>query len=77
MNALLVAQGRMAVESGEARALRERCRLPRRVVAEHLGVSVYSIVKWENRQSLPNAEHAEAYALLLDELRAELDRGAA
>jgi DNA-binding transcriptional regulator YiaG len=69
MNPILVARGRMAVESGEARVLRERCRLSRRVVALHLGVSVHSVIKWENQQSLPSAEHAEAYALLLDELR--------
>ena len=67
----------MAASSGEGRSLRERCRLTRRMVADHLGVTVQTIEKWERGTAMPDADHAEAYALLLDDLRALVNAEAA
>lgn len=72
----LIARGRLAAASGEGRLLRERCHLHMSIIAEHLGVSVNAVKKWERGEALPGPDHAQAYARLLDELRDVLDREA-
>lgn len=72
MNAVDIARGRMAARNGEGRRLRMASRLPLSAVANEVGVTPQAVARWEDGTALPRGHHAEAYARLLDELRALL-----
>jgi transcriptional regulator with XRE-family HTH domain len=56
----------------ERRRIRRRAGVSLRSVADALGVSPQSVLRWE-RGERPTLEHAAAYRELLEALRAALD----
>ena len=66
--AVLLAEVRGRVLSGEARRLRLAHRLSLSEVADEVGVSTAAVFAWEAGEYLPRGEHALAYANLLRDL---------
>lgn len=67
-DALRVVRARRQLASGEARAIRVQSGLLLHEMAEALEVSVPTVSKWERGERTPKADHALAYAGLIDEL---------
>ena len=66
--AVLLAEIRGRLVSGEAKRLRLAHRLTLGEVADEVGVTASAVHAWEAGAYLPNGEHALAYADLLRDL---------
>lgn len=74
---LLLARARRLASTGEARRLREQAALSLREVADAVGMPHTTLWRWENGQRTPHGAKASAWALLLDELKAQAPAEAA
>lgn len=63
---------RAAVNSGEARRLREAAHLSISEVARACGVDQSTVWRWERGTRIPRGRHALAYGELIDSLRTEV-----
>lgn len=68
MPSVELAEVRHLIESGEARRVRERARVPQSEVARDLGVHETTVAKWERGQRLPRGVVALNYGRLLRQL---------
>jgi len=66
--AVILAEMRSRIASGEAKRLRLAHRLTLGEVADDVGVTASAVHAWEAGAYLPNGPHALAYADLLREL---------
>lgn len=66
---VMLAQTRRLVTSGEARRLRVAAAVSLREMANAVGVSPSTILRWERAERSPRGEAAVRYGTLLDQLR--------
>ena len=69
--ALLLAEARKQVRSGEARELRLRARLSLAELANEIGVNASTLLRWEGGRRQPSGVPAVRYARLLRELASQ------
>jgi DNA-binding transcriptional regulator YiaG len=52
------------------RRIRQRAKVSLRQIAEPIGVTAMTVLRWERGEVVPKLEHAAAYRQLLEELEA-------
>lgn len=61
--------GRAHARTGSGRAIREKCGVTAQEIADMLGVTLTTVLRWEKAESVPRRKAAERWATLLAELQ--------
>lgn len=61
--------GRQHAKDGTGRGIRERSGVTAQEVADHLGVTVTTVLRWERGEAIPRRAIAAKWAGLLSELQ--------